>query len=76
MAGFSDTARDRLGALRVKLKCALAIIWSNRTKITGYVGVVLGVIQATQGQPHSIMFLGAVVACIGHYNDSIRDVRL
>jgi hypothetical protein len=40
------------------------------------VGVVLGVIQATQGQPHSIMFLGAVVACIGHYNDSIRDVRL
>jgi len=38
--------------------------------------VIIGAVQSAYGQPHTVIFLGAAVAAIGHYNDSIRDVHL
>jgi hypothetical protein len=46
-------------------------LWCNRTKITGYVGVIAGAFQVglLGGQHWPMCALGALVAGIGHYND-------
>lgn len=51
-------------------------IWANRTKVTGYLGVIGGSIQmALLGGEHWPMaVLGAAVAAIGHYNDHANAV--
>lgn len=49
------------------------IVWGNRTKIVGYVGVIAGSVQmaVTAGQHWQLALLGALVAAIGHYNDHV-----
>lgn len=46
-------------------------VWRNRTKIAGYIGVVVGAVQmaVAEGQHWPLCVLGAAVAAIGHYND-------
>lgn len=51
------------------LKAMLTWLHDNRTKVTGYAGVVLGAIQGLQGQGWHTIGLGVAVALIGHYND-------
>jgi hypothetical protein len=47
------------------------ILWHNRTKISGYLGVIVGAFQVglLGGQHWPMCALGALVAAIGHYND-------
>lgn len=47
-------------------------VWSNRTKLVGYLGVIAGSIQLALagGQHWPMCMLGASVAAIGHYNDA------
>lgn len=65
MGGFGAAVGNRLRA------CWL-ILWRNRTKIAGYVGVIVGALQMAQaeGQGWRMCLLGAAVAAIGHYNDA------
>jgi hypothetical protein len=46
-------------------------LWRNRTKIVGYLGVIIGAVQAAiaGGQHWQTCLLGAAIAAIGHYND-------
>lgn len=46
------------------------IVWSNRTKIVGYAGVIAGSVQMAiaAGSHWQVTLLGALVAAIGHYN--------
>ncbi len=50
-------------------------VWHNRTKIMGYAGVISGAVQMAfaEGQHWQMLLLGAAVAAIGHYNDSVRE---
>lgn len=47
------------------------ICWKNRTKIAGYLGVIVGAVQIARaaGGGWQTCLLGASVAAIGHYND-------
>lgn len=46
-------------------------LWSNRTKLIGYFGVIAAAVQMAiiEGQHWQLLLLGALVAAIGHYND-------
>jgi hypothetical protein len=46
-------------------------VWSNRTKLIGYIGVIAAAVQMAiaEGQHWQMLLLGATVAAIGHYND-------
>jgi hypothetical protein len=48
------------------------MVWRNRTKVAGYIGILAGTVQTAflAGQHWQIMLLGVVVALIGHYNDT------
>lgn len=63
-SGTACTPPGRARTLWVKL-------WSNRTKITGYAGVIAASVQMALavGQSWPMLLLGALVAAIGHYND-------
>lgn len=47
-------------------------VFRNRTKVLGYAGVTAGAFQVglLGGQHWPMCALGALVAAIGHYNDS------
>lgn len=47
-------------------------LWANRTKVVGYTGVIVGAIYMAvlQGQHWQLALMGAIVAALGHYNDS------
>jgi mannose/fructose/N-acetylgalactosamine-specific phosphotransferase system component IIC len=51
------------------------MLYENRTKTLGYLGVIAGAVQMAilAGQHWQLVILGAVVAALGHYNDSVRD---
>ncbi len=65
VAGFCRAARDRFRALCV-------VLWANRTKTAGYLGVAGAVVKMgiEGGQHWPMLLLGVTVALIGHYNDS------
>ncbi len=67
MAGFYFAIGNRLRAFGVML-------WANRTKTLGYAGATVGAVQmaVAEGQHWQMTILGALVAAIGHYNDSHR----
>jgi hypothetical protein len=50
------------------------MLWANRTKTLGYAGATVGAVQmaVAEGQHWQMTILGALVAAIGHYNDSHR----
>jgi hypothetical protein len=52
------------------------VLWANRTKITGYAGVIGGSVEMgiLGGQHIGLVLLGAAVAAIGHYNDRHPDL--
>jgi hypothetical protein len=64
-----------LQRLKGALAARWAIVWANRTKIAGYLGVIGGSVEmGIQGREHiGMIVLGASVAAIGHYNDRRRD---
>lgn len=53
----------------------LKYLWENRTKVSGYAVVILGVLATSSNvlPPGLLKWIiltnGVVVACIGHYND-------
>lgn len=57
------------------MKQVLTFLWNSRTTVIGYVGVILGVLAATDGifTPRALKFIllgnGILTACIGHYNN-------
>jgi len=61
----------------IKARCDRAgtFVWSNRTKVAGYLGVIGGSVEMgiTMREHVGLIVLGATVAAIGHYND--RDRR-
>jgi hypothetical protein len=57
--------------MRERLNQWAKLVWSNRTKLTGYAGVVFGAAQVAQGQSWHTLLLGVTVALIGHYNSSM-----
>ena len=63
--GTEGKALGRARALWMK-------IWLNRTKVAGYSGVIAGSVYMAmqEGQHWQLTLLGAIVAAIGHYNDS------
>lgn len=67
MGGLIGAIGDRLRELRV-------VLWENRTKVAGYLGVLSASVQmaVAQGQHWQMLVLGALVAAIGHYNDRHR----
>lgn len=66
---------ERSGTEGTPLRRARALwlaVWAHRTKIVGYAGVIGGSLQMAiaAGQHWQVTALGALVAAIGHYNDS------
>jgi hypothetical protein len=63
-SGTEGAPPGRARALWIKL-------WSNRTKLIGYIGVIAASVQMAiaEGQHWQMLLLGAVVAAIGHYNE-------
>lgn len=57
------------------MKAALLFLWNSRTTLIGYVGVILGVLAATDGifSAHTVKLIllgnGILTACLGHYNN-------
>ncbi len=57
------------------MNTVLLFLWNSRTTVIGYLGVVLGVLAATDGvfSPHALKFIilfnGVLTACVGHYNN-------
>ena len=53
------------------LKSLGVIAWRNRTKVTGYIGILGSTIQVgiLGGQHLPMLLLSTAVALIGHYND-------
>lgn len=52
------------------------MVWRNRTKVAGYIGVIAGAAQMAllSGQHWPMVVLGAAVAGIGYYNDRDHGV--
>jgi hypothetical protein len=57
------------------MKTVLLFLWNSRTTVVGYMGVILGVLAATDGvfTPRELKLIllgnGVLTACIGHYNN-------
>ena len=57
------------------MKTVLLFLWNSRTTVVGYMGVILGVLAASDGlfSPREVKLIllcnGILTACIGHYNN-------